>query len=354
MHVRLAWKAARLWLMLLWLMLAGVLAGCSLSSAGQEAVLKVYTSRHYEVDSRLYEAFTEQTGIRIEEVKGTAEELLERIIAEGEQTTADLFVSVDGGVLEQAKAHQLFQAIESAVWEEQVPERWRDDESYWTAISSRARVIVYAKDRVDPAELTSYQNLADPNWKGRLLIRSSANGYNQSLLASLAALNGLQDTLDWAAGVARNLARSPEGGDRAQLKGLLEGAGDVALVNTYYLAGLLGSDDMDVARETAGLGVVFPDQKEDEWGTHVNISGIGLIRHSGNKEAAVQLIEFLTGSEAQTRLAHDNFEYPVNPEASMPDILSEWSEFKAQPVSFSEWEAYRPQLADVAEISGWD
>lgn len=321
------------------------------SETKQGGEVNIYTARHYDVDAELYAKFTEETGIKVNVVEGAAPELIERLKREGASTPADLFITVDGGILNTAKVEGLLQPVESSVVDTQVPADLRDTDSHWIGLSTRARVIVYAKDRVDPSELSTYEDLATDKWKGKLLVRSSTNLYNLSLLASLISINGEEETEKWAAGIANNLARDPEGGDRDQAKALVAGVGDVAIMNTYYVGRMSVSDDPEEVKVAEQVGVFFPNQETT--GTHLNISGAGLVKHSKNKENAIKLIEFLTAPEAQGIISEANFEYPVNQEAKLPELLQSWGEFKHQGLDFADYGEYNPRAIEIANKVGW-
>jgi iron(III) transport system substrate-binding protein len=313
--------------------------------------VNIYTARHYDVDQELYDMFTKQTGIKVNVVEGKAPELIERIKREGASTPADLFITVDGGILNSAKAEDVLQPIVSGVVDEQVPAELRDTESHWIGLSTRARVIVYAKDRVDPAQLSTYEDLAGDKWKGKVVVRSATNLYNQSMLAAFIAIMGEKEAEDWAAGIAANLAREPEGGDRDQAKAIVAGVGDVGIMNTYYVGQLATSQDAEEVKVAEQIGVFFPNQQTT--GTHINISGAGLIKHSKNKDNAVKLLEFLTGAEAQTKISQANFEFPVNGQAEVPELLKSWGEFKTQNVDFAKYGELNPKAVEIANKVGW-
>lgn len=327
-------------------------------SAGNEAgenegnqEVNIYTARHYDVDGLLYEKFTEETGIKVNVIEGKAGELIERIKREGESTPADLFITVDGGVLNNAKQEGILQPVESAVIDGQVPAELRDVDNQWIGLSTRARIIAYAKDRVTPEELSTYEDLTNEKWNGKVLIRSSTNMYNQSLLASLIALNGPEQAEEWAKGIVANMARDPEGGDRDQAKAVAAGVGDIAVMNTYYVGQLSVSEDPEEVKVAESIGVFFPNQETT--GTHLNISGAGLIKHSQNKENAVKLIEFLTGVEAQSLVSEHNFEFPVNLDAELPELLKSWGEFKAQEIDFAKLGEFNKDAVEMMDRAGW-
>ncbi|TDQ38712.1 Fe(3+) ABC transporter substrate-binding protein [Aureibacillus halotolerans] len=313
--------------------------------------VNLYSARHYDVDKELYDQFEEESGIKVNVVEGDANELIERMKREGENSPADLFITVDGGILHTAKEADILQPFESEIINEQVPENLRDPDNEWVGLSTRARVIVYHKDRVDPSELSTYEDLATDTWKERLLVRSSTNLYNQSLIASLIEINGEEETAKWAEGIAQNLARDPDGGDRDQAKAVVAGSGDIAILNTYYVGQMLVSDDEEEVKVAEQIGVFFPNQETT--GTHINISGAGLSKHSENKENAIKLVEFLTAVEAQETVSNTNFEYPVNEDAERADILTEWGTFKAQDIDFAAYGVNNPTAVELANKAGW-
>lgn len=321
------------------------------TGGGKGQVVNVFTARHYEVDAQVYEEFTKQTGIKVNEVKGTAEELVERLKREGESTEADLFVTVDGGVLNYAKQNEVLQPIESAAVLQNVPEQWRDKDNNWVGMATRARVIVYAKDRVKPEQLSTYEDLATDKWKGKVLVRSSSSLYNQSLLASFIELNGEQQAEEWAKGMVTNFARDPEGGDRDQAKAIAAQVGDVAIMNTYYVGQMLHSKDAEEVKVAENIGVFFPNQ--DTTGTHLNISGVGLTKHAKNKDNALKLIEFITGKDGQTILTQGSFEFPVNAAAEKPELLNTWGEFKTQQIDYAKLGELNKKATEILTKVGW-
>jgi iron(III) transport system substrate-binding protein len=276
----------------------------------EEKIVNIYTARHYEADDEVYKKFTEETGIQVNVVKGEAEELIERLKREGESTEADLFITVDGGILANAKAQDILQSVDSDVIEANVPKNLRDADNQWIGMATHAGIIAYSKDRVTPDQLSTYEDLTSDNWKGKVLARSSTNLYNQSLLASFIELNGEEQAEQWAEGIVKNFARQPDGGDRDQAKAIAAGTGDVAIMNTYYVGLMLNSEDAEEKKVAEGLGVFFPNQHTN--GTHVNISGIGLTKHAKHPNNATKLIEYITSVPAQEFLSAGNYEFPVN------------------------------------------
>jgi len=328
-----------------------LLVGCGSQTESTEKVVNVYTARNYDVDKKLFEQFTQQTGIKVNVIEGKAEELIERIKREGENSPADVFITVDGGILNLAKEEGILQPVESKVVDQQVPKNLRDKDNHWIGVSTRARVIVYSKDRVKPEDLSTYEDLASEKWKGKVLVRSSTSLYNQSLLASLIELIGEEKAEAWAKGIVQNMAQDPKGGDRDQAKAIAAGIGDVAIMNTYYVGGMLHSKDPEEVKAAQQVGVFFPNQQTT--GTHINISGIGLAKYSKNKENAIKLIEFLTGKEAQETITNENFEFPVNPQAQLPELLKSWGEFKTQEIDFAKLGVHNKKALEILNKAGW-
>lgn len=299
----------------------------------EEKEVNLYTDRHYESDDALYHQFTDKTGIKVNVVKGKPDELLERLKTEGNDSEADLLVLADAGRLNQAKTDGLLQVATSDLLNTNIPEKYRDRDGQWYGMTKRARVLVYSKERVKSSELSTYADLTDARWAKKILVRSSENIYNQSLLASFIELNGKEAAKTWAAGIVKNMAREPEGGDRDQAKAIAAGIGDVAIMNTYYFGQMLNSSDPEEKKVAEALGVFFPDQ--DGKGTHVNISGIGLTKVSKHVEAATLLMEFLSGEEAQKQYAEVNYEYPVNINVEPSELLKSWGAFKEQDIQLN-------------------
>ncbi|OLN22873.1 Fe(3+) ABC transporter substrate-binding protein [Domibacillus antri] len=314
-------------------------------------VVNLYTSRHYETDDALFEQFTEETGIKVNVVKGEEDELMERLTREGEATEADVFYTADAGRLHWAKEKGLLQSIESETLEANVPENYRDIDNEWFGLTKRARVIVYAKDRVTPEDLSTYEALTEEQWKGKVLIRSSENIYNQSLVASFISLNGADAAKEWAQGIVNNMARDPEGGDRDQAKAIAAGEGDVAVMNTYYFGQMLNSEDAEEVKVAEQLGVFFPNQETN--GTHVNVSGAGVTKHAKNKENAIKFLEFLSSEEAQGQFSEANYEYPVNPNVEPSELLASWGDFKAQDLNMSELGKYNADALKLMNEVEW-
>ncbi|MEM7102796.1 MAG: Fe(3+) ABC transporter substrate-binding protein [Bacteroidota bacterium] len=296
------------------------------NEAKEAKFITLYTHRHYDTDKALFEKFEEQTGIEVRVVKASADELIQKMEAEGDQSPADLLITVDAGRLVRAKGKGLLQSASSDVLNKSIPAHLRDGDNQWFGLTKRARVIVYDKDKVNPEDLSTYEALTEAKWKNKVLIRSSGNIYNQSLMASIIANSGEEAAKSWAEGMVSNFARAPKGNDRDQVKAILAGEGEVAVVNTYYIGKLLNSKDSAEVKAGQAVNIFFPNQ--DDRGTHVNISGIGVAKHAPNKEDAVKFIEYLVSKESQENFASSNYEYPVNPEAATSDLLKSWGAFK--------------------------
>lgn len=313
--------------------------------------LRIYTHRHYEADQVLYDLFSEQSGIVVEVSSASADELIQKMQMEGEQSPADLLITVDAGRLHRAQESGILQPLRDSFLEATIPAALREEQGHWFGFSQRARVLVYHPERVDTARLKNYADLESPEWEGRILARSSANIYNQSLLASIIAHRGPEEARNWAAKVESHLARRPQGGDRDQIKALAAGEGDVAIVNTYYLAGMLESDDPAERELVAPLRVLFPNQAGR--GTHVNISGMALAKHAPNPEAAKAFMRFLLSPEAQRIISEQNREYPVNPAVAPAPVLQAWGEFKADTLPMSALGSYYKQAVILFDEVGW-
>lgn len=313
--------------------------------------VNLYTSRHYDVDNDLYQKFEEETGVKVNVIKGEADELLERIKREGTATKADIFLTADVGRLYRAKEEGLLQTVSSDILSKQVPANFRDNEDMWIGLTKRARVLVYNKDKVKPEELSTYEALTDDAWKGRVLVRSSESVYNQSLLASFIEINGEEKAKEWAQGMVNNFAQSPQGGDRDQAKAIAAGIGDIAIMNTYYFGQMLNSQEPEEVKVAENLGVFFPNQ--DTTGTHVNISGAGVVNGSKNADNALKLLEFLTGEEAQGQFASANYEYPVNENVEPAELLKSWGDFKEQNIPLSTFGEHNAKAIMIFNEVGW-
>lgn len=313
--------------------------------------ITLYTHRHYEADDQLFAAFTKESGIKVNVVKSGADQLMERLKQEGENSPADLLMTADAGRLHRAKEAGLLQSVESAALNERVPAALRDPDGQWYGFTSRARVIVYAKDRVKPADLSTYEALADKQWRGRILARSSSNIYNQSLLASIVAAHGEKEALAWARAVRGNMARPPQGSDRDQMRGVAAGLADVAIVNTYYVGLLKNSADPKDREVAEKIGVFFPNQSDR--GTHINVSGAGVVKTSKNKEDAVKLLEFLASKEAQATFPISTYEYPVTEGVAWSELLKSWGEFKPDALNLAKLGEFNKTAVKIFGRADW-
>lgn len=292
---------------------AGIVTGFALTHSvfAEEPVLNLYSSRHYQTDEALYSGFTKRTGIRINRIEGTEDALLERLKNEGPNSPADVLITVDVARLWRAQQMSLFQPVRSAVLDESIPAHLREPDGHWFAFSKRARVIVYNKRLVKPDQIRTYEDLARPHMKGKVCTRSLSHVYNLTLLAALIDHLGQEPAQQWARGLKANLARDPKGGDTDQIRSVAAGECEVAIGNTYYYVRLATSrkeSDREVADK---VGVIFPNQKT--FGTHVNISGGGVMRHAPHRENAIRFLEYLASTKAQAHFANGNNEWPAVP-----------------------------------------
>ena len=319
--------------------------------AGEVQEVNVYTHRHYPTDQELFVQFEEQTGIKVNVVNASADELILKMEQEGAQSPADVLITVDAGRLVRAKDKALLQSVTSKALTTIIPNNLRDEDNQWFALTKRARVIVYAKNRVKSEQLSTYEDLASNDWRAKILVRSSGNIYNQSLMASIIAHNGEEDAESWAREVVANMARSPKGNDRDQVKAVVAGEGDIAIVNTYYIGKLLNSNDENEVKAGKGVGIFFPNQ--DDRGTHINISGAGVAKYAPNKENAIKFIEFLASKEAQEVFANSNYEYPVNSEVKPSELLQSWGTFKEDALNLSVLGENNKKAVMLFDKAGW-
>jgi len=326
-----------------------------ISTVAIAAEVNIFSARHYDSDIQLYEKFTSKTGIKVNVVSGKSKALEKRIIEEGADCIADLYITADAGRLGAAKAKGMLQGgLTSDVIKSAVPKNFRT--SHWVGIAKRARIVYFAPERVSGAELMglTYESLSDPKWKGRLVIRKSNNIYNQSLVASLVKNNGKKVTAAWAQGVVSNMARTPKGNDRAQIMAVAAGEADIAVANTYYLALMLsgkkGAEQQEAAKKVKPF---FPNQNDR--GTHMNISGAGLLKHAPNKSNAIKLIEFLLSTEAQEHIVNNTFEYPMIAGVSPhPLVVAMGLDFKQDlNTKVSSYGAKQADALEVMMAAGW-
>ncbi|MBK1659799.1 extracellular solute-binding protein [Paracraurococcus ruber] len=333
-------------------LLAAGLASLGLAPAARAQEVNLYSSRHYDSDRTLYEAFTKETGIRVRLIEGDADQLIERIRNEGANSPADVFITVDAARLARAANAGILQPYRSAAVEQRIPAALRSKDGLWFAISQRARVIMFDREKGAPAGLQRYEDLGGPAGAG-LCVRSSNHPYNISLVASILMADGPERTEAWAKGVSANLARPPQGGDRDQFRAIPAGQCTLALANTYYLAAFGASHRPEDQALFRRIGVIFPNQAEGDRGTHVNISGAGLVRTAPNRANAARLLDYLTGDHAQQVIALGNMEYPAVPDAPLHPALEAMGRFRAEPVDAEKTNANAAQALQILQRSGW-
>lgn len=314
--------------------------------------INIYTHRHYDSDKILFKKFTDMYGIEVNVIKGSADQLIQRLQSEGKNSPADVLLTVDAGRLVRAKDMGLLEPVSSKILIENVPEKMRDSENHWFGLSVRARVIVYAKDRIKENDLSTYEDLADPKWKGKIVVRSSNNIYNQSLLASMINENGVKNTLKWAKSVRKNMARKPRGNDRDQARAVASGVADLAIINTYYLGLLANSTDKEDREVAKKLNVFFPNQNGR--GTHINVSGAAVTKSSKNKKEAIRFLEFLTQEENQKIFSEANYEYPLDYNNSKSKIHLKWGRFKADSIDLSILGKNNAEAVKIFDLAGWE
>lgn len=317
-----------------------------------QAQINIYSHRHYDSDKILFKKFTDQTGIKINVIKGSADQLIERLISEGGNSPADILLTVDAGRLHRAKVAGILQPIESKILSENIPPSMRDEDGYWFGLTVRARVLVYSKERVTPDQLSTYEDLANRKWRGKIAVRSSSNIYNQSLMASIIASNGSRKALTWAKSIRKNMARAPRGSDRDQARAVAAGLADVAIMNTYYLGILANSPDAKDREVFKKVSVFFPNQNDR--GTHINISGAGITKSSKNKKDAIKFLEFLSGSDSQKTFGSVNYEYPIKIEANQSELLNSWGPFKYDKLNLSVLGANNAEAVKLFDKAGWE
>lgn len=335
------------------LVLLGIATRLLPPAFGQEGSgeVNIYSYRQEVLIRPLLDAFTAETGITVNLVSGKADALLERLKSEGANSPADLLLTVDAGRLIRAKEAGVFQAISSDTLATAIPAKYRDPSGHWFGLSVRSRVIFYARDRVSPDELSSYEALTDPKWRDRICVRSSSNVYNQSLLASMIAHTDVDTAEQWARNLVANMARKPQGGDRDQIKAVAAGQCDLAIANTYYYARMLTSKKA-AEREAAGKVALFwPNQNGR--GAHVNISGVGVTTSAKNRDNAVKLIEFLVSDDAQRIYAETGYEYPVKPGVAIAGSVAAMGDFKADPLDIAVMSRHNAEAIKTFDRAGW-
>lgn len=331
--------------------IAAIFAGAAVSSTALADAVNIYSARHYDSDEILYKAFTDETGIEVNVLEGDSDQLMERMQREGIASPADVMLTVDAGRLWRAEQDGLFQSVDSEVLSERLPESMRQPDNLWFGFSQRARVIFYNRDNVDPSQIESYEDLADPRFEGQLCIRSSNNIYNQSLLASMIEHHGEEGAEEWAQGVVNNLARNPEGGDTDQILGVASGECDLAVANHYYYVRMLHSDNESDREAARKVGVIFPNQNDR--GTHVNVGGAGLVANAQNPENGIKFLEFLSSDGAQEIFAERNYEFPVVDGVKKDPVLESWGDFKKDELNINVLGENNPEAIRIFDRVGW-
>jgi len=330
------------------LLVVSTLAG---PRAGAAEQLNVYSARHYDSDTALYESFTEATGIEVQVLQGNSDQLIARIQREGAASPADVLMTVDVARLWRAEQAEVLSPVQSDRLEERIPANLRHPDNLWFGFSTRARLIFYRPGSVEADSIATYESLADPAHRGAVCIRSSTNVYNQSLIASLIAANGAEATQTWAEGLVANFARSPQGGDTDQLRALAAGECDVAVANHYYYVRLKESQDPDDRAVADAVAVMLPNQQGR--GAHINVGGAGVVKDAPNHGNAVRFLEFLASAEAQALLASGNYEFPVVPGVALPSGIGFLQGMITDPVNVSVLGQHNAQAVRIADRAGW-
>ena len=327
-----------------------IVVGFGNSSFAKEEV-NVYSYRQPILIDPFFDEFTKSTGIKVN-VLHAKKGLLERLLAEGANTPADLVLTVDIARLNQFVIKDVLIPIKSLILKNNIPSHLRDSENKWFALSKRARIVVISKDRVPSGAITKVEDLADTKWKGKICTRKGSHDYNRSLLASIIAANGKTVAENWAKGLVANLARKPEGNDRAQAKAIYEGVCDIAIMNTYYYGKMKFNEKDTEQKEWAkAIDIVFTNQNDR--GNHINVAGGGVVKYSKNKDNAIALLEFLTKPKAQALYSSMNYEYPVNPKMSLNEELQSWGEFKEDKLPIEKLAELAPTAQKIIDRVGW-
>ena len=328
---------------------ATVLLLCSTQVLANE--VNVYSAREEQLIKPLLDAFSKDTGIKVNLVTGDDDPLLERLKREGVNSPADVLITADAGRLHRAVENGSLQPTQSAKLNQAIPAHLRDAGNQWFGLTYRARVLFYNPATVKAADLSSYEDLADPKWKGRICVRSSNSIYNQSLLASMIAAKGITAAEQWAQGLVANFARSPNGGDRDQIKAVASGQCDVAIANTYYYAQMLYGGDAAQKAAASKVKIFFPNQADR--GTHINISGAGITTSAKNKDNAIKLLEYMVLDDAQRWYATTNGEYPVKRGIEASPELKSWGTFKSDALNLSTLGKNNAQAVQIMDKVGW-
>ena len=330
-----------------------VLLSSCMPNTNKSKEINIYSQRHYDSDKMQYKKFEEKTGIKVNVTKAGADELIQRLKNEGDNSQADLFITVDVGKLWQASDMGLFQKFNDQKVFDNIDPQFLDKNGFWVPVTYRSRVVVYSNERVKKEDLSTYEDLANEKWRGRLLVRSSSNAYNQALMSSLVANLGPEAVTSWSEAVVKNFARDPKGSDRDQVKAIAAGQGDIAIVNSYYIGLLLASEKEEEINAGKAVSVFFPNQGDGERGAHINVSGIALAKNAPNKENAIELIKYLTSVEGQETYVNNSYEYSVNPNVKPDMIVQAWGEFKKDPVDLNMLGVKRDEAIRIFDKTGW-
>lgn len=328
------------------------LAALALTSVALPAMaqeINIYSHRQPELIQPIIDAFTAETGIKVN-IAFVDKGMSERLVAEGSRSPADLVLTVDIARLAQVVEAGVIQPVPSEVLKANIPATLRDDADQWFGVTTRARIVYASKDRVAPGEVTTYEDLADPKWKGRICIRSGTNDYNVALTAAVIAHHGEAAARQWLEGVKANLARKPDGGDRDQVKAIAAGECDIAVGNTYYIGQMLADPEQRAAAES--VNIVFPTFTDG--GSHLNVSGVALTKAAPNKENAVKFMEWLSGDAAQKIYAETNYEFPVNPAVEKSVLVASWGDFTPDTKPLTEVAKLRPAALKLIEEVNFD
>lgn len=329
---------------------AAAVSGFSASTLAAAKEVNLYSYRQEKLIRPILDDFEKDTGIKVNVVfakKG----MLERLKSEGMNSPADAVLTVDISRLMAHKTAGVLQAVSSDKLAANIPAQFRDPEGFWFGLTVRSRVIFFAKDRVKASDLSTYEDLADPKWKGRICVRSSSNVYNQSMLAAMVAHHGSEEAEKWAAGIKANLARKPQGGDRDQIKAAAAGECDIAIGNTYYFGKMQNAKDQKQLEAVKKVEMFWPNQQGR--GAHVNISGAAVTKSAKNKAEAIQLIEFLADTKAQEFYASSNYEFPVKEGVTLDKTVASWGSFKADPLGLDKVADQQVEAVKIFDRVGW-
>lgn len=332
-------------------LLVAILSTLSVPVYAESEELNVYSARKSHLIKPLLDKFSNTYDIKVNLITSKADALLKKLEVEGKNSPADILITTDAGRLHRAKNAGVLQAAITDKMNSKVAAHLQDPENYWLALTTRARVIVYSKERVNPSKISSYQDLADAKWKGKVCIRSSNNIYNQSLVASMIAHNGEKETAEWTKGLVKNLARKPKGGDRDQIKAVAAGQCDLAVINTYYLGVMINGKDKAQQQAANKVAILWPNQSST--GTHINISGIAITKYAKNKKNAQKLINFLLSDDSQKWYAEVNNEYPTVKGVSLSATLKGWGKFKEDNLGLYNLGLYNNKAVKIMDKAGW-